>query len=141
MSINIKKMLQETVGISDEDFATFMSFPNAGKILEKQDEHKKYHIVAEVIESKYCSAGLKPGQKYIISMVPAVILAEESDCPFCIRAISPIGNLIVGFWKAIPNEMKEGKSIEQIIDCLDPGFAKGGLGHVRFKVYAQKIKQ
>jgi uncharacterized repeat protein (TIGR04076 family) len=140
MRINIKKMLQDSVGISNEDFDTFMSFPNAGKILENQEEHKKYHLVAEVIESKYCSAGLKPGQKYIISMVPAVILTEESDCPFCIRAISPIGNLIVGFWKAIPNEIKGGQSFEQIIDCLDLGIAKGGLGHVRFRVYAQKIK-
>lgn len=140
MSIDIKKMLQETVGISDEDFVTFMSFPNAGKILEKQDEHKKYQIVAEVIESKYCSAGLKPGQKYVISMVPAIVLKEESDCPFCIRAISPIGNIISGFWKAIPEEIKEGQRYEQFIDCLDPGVDKGGLGHVSFKVYAEKIK-
>jgi uncharacterized repeat protein (TIGR04076 family) len=132
----IKEMMQQAVGITDEDFETYLSYPKNLAIAEGTPELMKYKIIAEVTESKYCSAGLKTGQKYTFNALPAMLLPEESDCPLCARSIAPIGNILGGIWdkilKGTNSETKE------IVGCLDPGVEKGGLGHVVFKVYAQK---
>lgn len=134
-----KQMLKQVVGISDEDFKTYISFTNNRKIVEHGPDLMKYKIIAEVINSKYCTAGLKPGQKYSFSVLPAMLLTQETDCPLCLRALGPIANLVVGFWDRITEGVDPNQGMWHIAECLDPGIDRGGLGHVVFKVYAQKI--
>jgi uncharacterized repeat protein (TIGR04076 family) len=135
----IRRILQQDVGISNEDFQTFMSFPNADRFVRVTPELKKYKIIAEVIDSKYCVAKLKPGQKYTISGLPAVLLVQESDCPLCIKAIGPIANQISEFWERIAEGGDPSQGMEKIVECMDVGIDRGGLGHVVFRVYAQKV--
>ena len=135
----IKQMMQQAVGISDEDFQTWISAPVTSKMAGKSAELMKYKIVAEVIEAKYCFAGLKPGQKYVFSAMPAMLLPEESDCPLCIRALGPLANLMMGFWDRIMEGVDPNQGMWQMAECLDPGIGRGGLGHVVFRVYAQEI--
>ena len=133
----IKQMMQQAIGITDEDFQTYLSYPHNLGIAEGTPELMKYKIIAEVTESKYCTAGLKKGQKYTFQALPAMLLSEESDCPLCARAIAPIGNMIGEVWgKILKGTSTQGT---EVVGCLDPGVDKGGLGHVVFKVYTQKI--
>lgn len=133
----MKQMMQQAVGITDEDFQTLIS-SGASKMLERSAELMKYKIVAEVTEAKYCFAGLKPGQKYVFNAMPAMLLPEESDCPLCIRALGPLANLMMGFWDRIIEGVDPNQGMWQMAECLDPGIGRGGLGHVVFRVYAQE---
>lgn len=132
----IKQMMQQAIGITDEDFQTYMSFPRNMELAKATPEFMKYKIIAEVTDAKYCTAGLKKGQKFTLQSLPAVILSGESDCPLCARAIAPIGSILGEVWEEIA---KGGPTSTRVVECLDPGVKEGGLGHVIFKVYAQKV--
>lgn len=134
----IKHMMQQTIGITDEDFKTHISYPQNLRLARRTQELMMYKIIAEVTESKYCSAGLKVGQKFTFRPLPAMLLPDESDCPLCIRAIGPISNLITGFWDRIVSGVDPNEGMWNLAECMDPGVDRGGLGHVVFKVYAQK---
>ena len=133
----IKQMMQQAIGITDEDFETYLSFPHNLKIAESTPELMKYKIIAEVTDVQYCTAGLKKGQKYTFQALPAVLLPDESDCPPCARALAPIGNMLGDVWEKL---MNGDTTSTTVVECLDPGVNKGGLGHVIFKVYAQKME-
>lgn len=133
----IKQMMQQAIGITDEDFETYFSFPHNLKIAESTPELMKYKIIAEVTDAQYCTAGLKKGQKYTFQALPAVLLPDESDCPPCARALAPIGNMLGDVWEKL---MQGDSKSTTVVECLDPGVNKGGLGHVIFKVYAKEIE-
>lgn len=136
----VKQMMKQAIGITDEDFQTHMSHPKNRKIAERGQELMKYKVIAEVTESKYCMAGLKTGQKYTFNAFPSMLLTGESDCPLCVKAIGPIVGLIVGFCDKIIEGIDPNQGMPHIAECLDPGVKRGGLGHVVFKVYAQKAE-
>lgn len=126
-------------GMTDDDFERFISNPANRKIVLSKNEMDKYKIIAEVIESKYCGAGVKVGQKYTFRTVPNVLLVDESDCPLCIKALGPVSELMHGFWDRIIEGVDPNEGMWQYARCLDMGIKYGGLGSVIFKVYAQKI--
>jgi len=130
--------MQQQLGVTDEDFQTLISAPGTRKWFENAAAIRKYKIVAEVVESKYCSARLKPGQKYVLRAAPPMLLPEESDCPLCIKALAPIAPLIMGFWDRILEGVDPNQGMWQMAECLDPGIGRGGVGHVVFRVYAQE---
>ena len=136
----LKQMMKEAIGITDEDFQTHMSYPKSRRIAEHGAELAKYKVIAEVIESKYCMAGLKVGQKFTFNAFPSMLLTEESDCPLCVKAIGPIVSLILGFCDRITDGVDPNRGMPYIAECLDPGIQRGGLGHVVFNVYAQKTE-
>ena len=127
-------MMQQNIGITDEDFQTYMSFPQNMKLAESTPEMMKYQIIAEVVEARYCTAGIKKGQKYTFQALPAVLLPDQSTAPVCARGMAPLGVAIGEIWE----ELFDGKLKTHIVECLDPGVKKGGLGHIVFKLYAKK---
>jgi len=134
-----RRGLHQTFGMTRKEFDIYYSYPHNRKIVKKMAELGNYRIVAEVIESKYCSAGLQKGQKLVFKALPSLLIPEESDCPFCLRAVGPLGNLAAGFWDRIIDGRNPNDGMWHISECLDPGLEKGGLGHVVFKVYARKV--
>jgi uncharacterized repeat protein (TIGR04076 family) len=134
-----RKGLQDTFGVTNEEFAEHVSYPHNRKIIEKRAELSQYRIIAEVIKAKYCSAGMKIGNKLVLQALPAVLIPEESDCPLCLRALGPLANLVSGFWDRLIDDRDPNEGMWYISECLDPGLDKGGLGHVVFKVYARKV--
>lgn len=130
--------MQRTFGMTEKEFEKHVGYPHNRKIVIKHSELRKYRIVAEVIQSQYCSAGLQIGQKLVFKAVPSLLLPEESDCPVCLRAIGPLANLAAGFWDRIIDDRSPNDGMWNLAECLDPGLEKGGLGHVVFKVYARK---
>jgi uncharacterized repeat protein (TIGR04076 family) len=134
-----KQYLKKTINITDEDFEKYISYPAHRKLILRRAELTKYQIIAEVVESKYCSAGLKVGQKYVFNVIPSKLLLDQSTCPFCIKALGPVSSVMNGFWDRLLEGLDPNEGMWQYVRCPDDGVDYGGLGTIIFKVYAQKI--
>lgn len=135
----VGQIFKRNMGMTDEDFEKHISYACNRKLILRREELDKYKIIAEVVESKYCGAGIKVGQKYIFQSIPNLLLVNESDCPLCIKALGPVSELMHGLWDRIIEGVDPNAGMGQTARCLDPGVDYGGLGSVIFKVYAEKI--
>ncbi|MEW6442761.1 MAG: hypothetical protein AB1640_17625 [bacterium] len=95
-----------------------------------------YRLVAEVVSSKYCFAGLQPGHKLVVDNATQINV-QESTAPLCLGAIGPLidkGHLLMDriYHKGDPMAHMSG------FRCNDPGLDLGGLGGVEFKVRVEK---
>jgi uncharacterized repeat protein (TIGR04076 family) len=133
----IKQMLQQATGITDEDFAKYISFPRNLELAQATPAFMKCRVVCEVVEAKYCTAGLKEGQKYVLQALPAVLLSRPEDCPPCVRALSPIGEKLGEVWADIASGNTEKV---YTVECMDPGVEEGGLGHVKFLIRIEEVR-
>jgi len=133
----IFQAFKQRIGMNNSDFNKFISGAANRKIILSKEMHE-YKIIAEVTESKYCGAGCEVGQKYIFQTVPNMLLVNESNCPLCIKALGPVSELMHGFWDRMIEGLNPNEGMWQYAHCLDKGIEYGGLGHVVFKVYAQK---
>ena len=133
----LKGFLGGHLGMSDEDME---------KITPEQEEELrnvgskagKYRVVAEVFNSEYCSAGLKPGQKYVIDPAQQVNMGE-STAPLCLGALAPLGQRMEVYLDRMGHHENMTASLRGF-RCTDPGFGKGGLGTVEFKVSIEEVK-
>ena len=133
-----KALWKQRHHMPDEDFEAFISSPAHRNLALRTAEIRKYRIIAEVVKSKYCNAGLKVGQRFVFSAMPSMLLAEESDAPLCIKALAPMGNMMFGFWDRLSGCIDPNEGMWTHVQCMDPGIESGGLGNVQFKVYARK---
>ena len=85
----IKQAMQQAVGITDEDFEKHISNPKNLALSEHTLELMKYKIIAEVTETRYCSAGLKVGQRYTFQVLPAMLLKGFFMHSILLRATKP----------------------------------------------------
>src|SRR5208337_3348669 len=134
----VKDILKQVVSITDEDWKTFkLGSPGVYKFFTRIEEVGKHRIVAEVIESRYCAAGLKKGQKFVIE--GGALAPEKSTAPFCMRALGPL----TGFVNTILEKIVAGEDpndrVFQVAECMDPGLEAGGLGKVKFRVRVETI--
>ncbi|MEW6443072.1 MAG: hypothetical protein AB1640_19215 [bacterium] len=95
-----------------------------------------YRLVAEVVSSKYCFAGLQVGQKFVVDNANQ-INTQESTAPLCLGAIGP---LIERAHALMDRIYHKGDATAHIsgFRCSDPGLDLGGLGTVEFKVRVEK---
>jgi len=126
-------------GMTDEEWEKHISEPCSVKIILSRDTMAKYRIVAECVESKFCGAGIKVGQKFKFQTIPNLYLPEESDAPPCIKALGPLSELMHGLWERMFEGLDPNEGMGQYAGCLDMGVEYGGLGHVVFKLYCEKI--
>jgi|SRR3972149_1621277 len=133
-----KAMLKQAIGMTDAD-ANKVG-PNIQKILARFPDFQKYQFVAEVVDAKYCFAGVKKGQKYVFASAPPMILTDQSDCPLCLRALGPLTPILGTMMERVAEGLDPNPGVFQVAECLDPGLERGGLGKVVFRVYAQKAK-
>lgn len=130
-----KALLKETVGITDEDLAKVQR--NIEKILSSTLGGTQYKMVAEVTSSRYCSAGLKVGDKIVFN---PFLDPQETTCALCPRALIPVLIALHPIWeRSIEGIDPNDSAFGQIAGCLDPGLEAGGLGHVDFKLYAEEV--
>ena len=126
----MRAVAKNVLGMSDEDIAKVTP--------EQEQEYKnsienmgKYRMVAEVVKSRYCAAGLQVGQKMVID--GAAIDAEATDCPLCVGAIAPLERANAVYL----DRCAQGSDVAAPLGgvaCIDPGFEAGGLGSVLFHV-------
>ncbi|MEN6359750.1 MAG: hypothetical protein ABFD59_06810 [Smithella sp.] len=105
----------------------------------KFKEGMYYRMVAECIQSKFCTLGIKPGDKYVI--YGALVNRDESTAPHCLLALSP---LVEHYYSFIDRMLlgQEDPNEERLYEtsvCLDRGIDNGGLGKVQFKITYEKI--
>jgi uncharacterized repeat protein (TIGR04076 family) len=131
-----RQIIKQTIGITDEDLERLA--PGMKKLLTDLPEKMKWKVIAEVTESKYCFAGLKPGDKLVFNF-PLLNVSESTAAP-CAEAIAPLANQV----RAMVDRVAEGgdpnESIyaTQQVPCMDVGVEHGGLGRVMFKLHAER---
>lgn len=134
----VKQLLKQVVGISESDWDRFRAgSPGVHRFFENLDRVVGHQIVAEVIDSRYCAAGLQVGQRFVI--VGGALVPEKSTAPLCMRALGPL----TGFVNIILEKLVAGEDpndrVFMTAECLDPGLESGGLGKVRFRVWAEAV--
>ncbi len=131
-----RQIAKQVIGITDEDLDRLS--PGMKKLLSDLPEKTKWKVVAEVTESKYCFAGLKPGDKLVFNF-PVLNVAESTAAP-CIEAIAPLTNQIRAMVDRVAEGTDPNESIfaTQQVSCMDVGVEHGGLGRVMFRLYAEK---
>lgn len=75
-----REILRQEVGITDEDFEKWRQNPRNYFFLDNMPILRQYQLVAEVLSSRNCTAQLKPGQKLVFELMPAV-LQKDSTAP------------------------------------------------------------
>jgi len=134
----VKKLVQEVVGITDPDWERFRTgSPGVYRFFENLDAVAGHRIIAEVTDSRYCAAGLQPGQRFVIQ--GGVLVPEQCTAPLCMRALGPL----TGFVNTILEKLVAGEDpndrVFMTAECLDPGLEAGGLGKARFRVWAEAV--
>jgi len=142
-----KTLMQQSVGITDEDLARLQ--PDAERRMEKiysnAPQVMQYRLIAEVVQSKYCFAGIKEGDRMVFN---PFLDAAASTCPLCPRALIPVLVAVQQFWERGFELADRGvEGVEEMNDsalagmaaCLDPGLEYGGLGHVGFRLHCERI--
>ena len=136
----VKDILKQVVAITDEDWEVFRTgSPGVYKFFTKINEVVGRRIVAEVIESRYCAAGMKKGQKFVIE--GGALVPEKSTAPFCMRALGPLTDFVNTILEKIVAGEDPNDRVFQVAECLDPGLEAGGLGKVRFRVRVEMAEK
>ncbi len=139
MSVNeqMREFIKSNYEMPDEDVNKVPE--NIVKIFNSFGDLSQYEIEAEAIDSSYCSAGIKVGDKLVFSAMPILLKPDKSTSGLCMRALG----VLTPFLNAISDKIVEGVdpngSIWQVAECMDPGLDHGGFGKVRFKFTAKKV--
>jgi len=134
MKESVRDFLRQELAMTEHDIDNMP--PGLEKLVSSR--LRRYKIIAEVTEAKYCVAGCKVGDKLVIGP-GSVVNVEESTCPLCIGALSPMMGRLHLMWDRIAEGVDPNGAWLRHSVCFDPGLEKGGLGSVTFKVYAEKI--
>lgn len=138
-----KALLKQALGMPDEDLAKVPR--HIEKLFSIVPRMMQYKLVAEVTYSKYCFAGIKVGDKIVFS---PWLNPQETTCPLCPMALTPVLVSVQQFWERTAELFSRGiDGLDDINDtafagitgCSDPGLEYGGLGHVNFKIYTEKV--
>jgi uncharacterized repeat protein (TIGR04076 family) len=134
----VKGIVKQVVDITDKDWETLkFGSPGVYKFFTRIEEVGKHRIVAEVIESHYCAAGLKKGQKIVIE--GGALVPEKSTAPLCMRAIGPLTGFVNTIFEKIVAGEDPNDRVFKVAECLDPGLEAGGLGKVKFEVRVEPM--
>jgi len=135
---SIKQILKQVVNITDEDWETFkVGSPGVYKFFTRIEDVAKNRIVAEVVESKYCAAGLQVGQQIVIE--GGALVPDKSTAPLCMRAIGPLTGFVNTILEMLVAGEDPNERVFMTAECLDPGLEAGGLGKVKFKVRVEPV--
>ena len=126
---------KNVLGMSDEDIEKITPEQEQG-FKNSIESMGKYQLVAEVVKTKYCAAGLKLGQKMVVK--GASIDPEATDCPLCVGAIAPLQRANAVYM----DRCEQGRDMTAPLAgfaCIDPGLDAGGLGSVVFEARVEPI--
>ena len=114
--------------------------PKHQRLIERGEDFRKWRLVAEVLETRHCIAGLKKGDKYVFHG-SGFLLPEETTCPkICLWAFASF----VPFSFMLYDRIGQGEDPSEFwidrIRCLDVGVERGGYGEVLFRMYCMKVE-
>ena len=131
----MRNVLKQLLGITDKDMDRIS--PGFQKLWSAFPQMGGHRIIAEVIDSKYCGAGAKAGDKIVVS--GNTVNVQESTCPLCIGILGPLMPRIHEIWARWAEGLDPNEMIFKYSECFDPGLDHGGLGKVHFKLYVEKV--
>jgi uncharacterized repeat protein (TIGR04076 family) len=131
----LRQVLTDTLQMSEEDMGKIAP-EMEGKIKNVIVNSGRYRVVAEVVSSKYCLAGLTPGQKYVVE--GGVINTSETTAPLCLAALAPLFNHVFAWYDRIASDSNITEPMMGF-RCVDPGLSLGGLGKVEFAVKVEEM--
>jgi uncharacterized repeat protein (TIGR04076 family) len=132
----LKGLVTGVFGMPEEDVAK-VTPELEGELLNAMSKAQKYRLIAEVVSSKYCFAGLQPGQRYVVERGQQ-LNPTESTAPMCLGAIGPLAEKAV----VLLDRMTHNGDVMAHIRgyrCTDPGLNVEGLGCVEFKVRVEEV--
>jgi uncharacterized repeat protein (TIGR04076 family) len=128
---SLKMMASQMFGMTEEDMQK-VTPELEEELLNAMARIGNFRLVAEVVSSKYCFAGLQPGQKYVVEN-GAQLNREQSDAPICLGAVREL----IEKAHIMMDRVYHGGDVTAHVAgyrCTDPGLDLGGLGCVEFKV-------
>ena len=132
----VKSFLVGHLGMPEEDLSKIS--PEQEEELKKVGQRGgRFRVVAEVVEAKYCAAGLKPGQRYVIEPALQINLGE-STAPLCLGALAPLGQRMEAYLDRMGNNDKVAGPLRGF-RCTDPGIGLNGLGSVAFNISIEEV--
>ncbi len=135
---HVHGIVKQVVNITDEDWETFRKGSSGVyKFFSRIDDIMKHRIVAEVIDSRYCAAGIQKGQQIVIE--GGALVPGKSTAPLCMRAIAPLTGFVNTILEMIAAGQDPNDRVFMTAECLDPGLEAGGLGKVKFRIRVEKI--
>ncbi len=132
----LKQVAVGMFGMTEEDMAR-VTPELEGELLNAMSKAQKYRLVAEVVSSKYCFAGLQVGQRYVVERGQQLNPAD-STAPMCLGAIAPLTEKAL----TLVDRMSHNGDVTAHLRgfrCTDPGLGLGGLGCVEFKIEIEEI--
>lgn len=131
----IKKMFEE-VGLTEKDLEKITPEAEEG-ILNALPDVGKYRLVAEVVRSKFCGSGMRPGMKFVVE--DSILNMEETTAPLCLGALEPLYEKAAVLYDRQAQKGDKPISLHMYgYRCKDPGLELDGLGTTEFKVYVEK---
>ncbi|MBI5439880.1 MAG: TIGR04076 family protein [Deltaproteobacteria bacterium] len=127
------KGVQEHLGFTDEELATYRSFPKNVKAMEEGRAFVTHEMVVEVIEAKNCAAGYRVGDRFLVDS-HGCLVAEECPPRLCAAAVWALKPLIDRLWEAFFHGATE--VLHDTVRCPDVGVARGGAGEVTLRIRA-----
>jgi uncharacterized repeat protein (TIGR04076 family) len=98
----------------------------------------QYQVVAEIVESKRCMAGLKVGDRYVIQ--GAHLDPKQTTWPYCIFFISMLVQRVSVAFDRFDREETFPLTLPGA-QCTDPGPVVGGFGGVKARLWIESLKQ
>jgi len=129
------KAFQEHMGYSDEELEAFKKDPKKSKfapIMASPDILNKT-LVVEVVESKGCAQGMKPGDRLYLKEGCSMLDPERSD-PWCGHAMHALYSFTACCHSLMQNGIDPNTMHWEAFSCPDAG-PKYGWGQVKMKCY------
>lgn len=131
--------VQSHFGFSDAEMAKIKATPKLVKVLSAAGSIVRARLMCEVVSSRGCAIGLKPGQRYVINGV-GQLLADQSTAPLCTEMIAPLCLVRRVVHDRICEGVDPNGMVWDYIKCQDLGLESGGLGQVVMKIWVEEGK-
>jgi hypothetical protein len=130
------KIIQTRLGLDDAEFQIVKQTPKFQRLFENVAKGARYHLVAEVVESKGCHSGHVKGQKLIFDSSGNLLTKEcpERICAFLMPNLTVMTN---AFFENLMNGRDPNEVMFNRTGCFDVGPACGGWGHVVLEMRAE----
>lgn len=131
---DIWKTIQQHLNYDDDEMKIFRANPRNEDVLSKTALMLNKTVVAEVIESRGCDSGHKPGDKFYFDGRGVSLLAKLGPSRVCIFALHSVALAMPALAELIyagvdPNKMRFNR-----FGCVDVGVRCGGWGHIVMEV-------
>ena len=128
-----------STGLDDEAMAKL--HPGLEKLYRNIPRTIAYQLVAEVVKSQACFAGIEVGNRLVFD---PFLNPQKSTGTMCPKALLPVLLEVNALWEANMEWAESGKEepleiVWRNVRCLDPGLENGGVGGVVYTIRSEKI--